>query len=75
MSVNWHDLLLVWLHDPPDQVLDLQGVLRRAARYARAACGFQYSGTPSCGSCETKSLVYGAISALPILTLEGVTRG
>jgi len=43
MSVNWHDLLLAWLHEPPDQVLEPQGSPTRAARYASAVFGHQYS--------------------------------
>jgi len=27
MSVNWHDLLLAWLHEPPDQVLEPRDLL------------------------------------------------
>ena len=42
MSVNWHDLLLAWLREPPDQVLEPQGSLTRAARYASAVFGYQY---------------------------------
>src|SRR5262249_41963596 len=42
MSVNWHDLLLAWLHEPPDQVLEPQGSPTRAARYASAVFGHQY---------------------------------
>src|SRR5215468_5678341 len=43
MSVNWHDLLLAWLHDPPDQVWESQGAPTRAVRYAGAVFGREYT--------------------------------
>ncbi|HVC96167.1 MAG TPA: type III-B CRISPR-associated protein Cas10/Cmr2 [Pirellulales bacterium] len=38
MSVSWRDLILAWMHDPPDKALDIPGHVSRAARYAHAAC-------------------------------------
>ncbi|HUY35538.1 MAG TPA: type III-B CRISPR-associated protein Cas10/Cmr2 [Pirellulales bacterium] len=34
----WHDLLRVYLHDPPDKALSIQNHRSRAARYASVAC-------------------------------------
>lgn len=39
-SVNWHELLRVWLHDPVDKALDIRGHEARAARYASRALGW-----------------------------------
>jgi CRISPR-associated protein Cmr2 len=39
MTVNWCDLVLAWLYDPPDTVLNLSGVRARAAHYASIALG------------------------------------
>lgn len=37
MGTDWQKMLLCYLHDPPDKALDIQGHLRRAARYATIA--------------------------------------
>jgi CRISPR-associated protein Cmr2 len=39
MSIEWEDVLLAYLHDPPDKALALGGHLARAARYAEAVLG------------------------------------
>lgn len=39
-SVDWHELLRVWLHDPVDKALDIRGHEARAARYASRALGW-----------------------------------
>jgi CRISPR-associated protein Cmr2 len=36
---SWDDLLLAYLHDPPDKALDIRGHAQRACRYASAAVG------------------------------------
>ncbi len=45
MSIDWEDLLLSYLHDPPDKALDIRGHERRAARYASAALGYEVTAT------------------------------
>lgn len=40
MSDIWNDLLLAFLHDPPDKALDIRGHEKRAVQYASAAFGF-----------------------------------
>ena len=37
MKQDWGDLLLAFLHDPPDKALDVRGHVGRACRYASAA--------------------------------------
>ena len=39
-SVDWHELLRVWLHDPVDKALDIRTHEARAARYASHALGW-----------------------------------
>ena len=39
MRQSWDDLLVAFLHDPPDKALDVPGHLHRACRYASAAVG------------------------------------
>ena len=39
-SIDWHELLRVWLHDPVDKALDIRGHEARAARYASRALGW-----------------------------------
>ena len=39
-SVDWHELLRVWMHDPVDKALDIRGHEARAARYASRALGW-----------------------------------
>jgi CRISPR-associated protein Cmr2 len=39
MAVSWQELLMIYLHDPPDKALDIKGHLGRASRYASAALG------------------------------------
>ncbi|MCS7078854.1 MAG: type III-B CRISPR-associated protein Cas10/Cmr2 [Chloracidobacterium sp.] len=39
MPVSWTDLLLAYLHDPPDKALDIRGHEKRAADLARIALG------------------------------------
>jgi CRISPR-associated protein Cmr2 len=39
-SVDWHELLRVWLHDPVDKALDIRSHEARAARYASRALGW-----------------------------------
>ncbi len=39
MSTSWRDLLVAWLHDPPDKALDIRGHVSRARKYATAALG------------------------------------
>ena len=36
MPTDWEDVLLAYLHDPPDKPLALAGHVVRAARYAAA---------------------------------------
>lgn len=43
MATNWRDLLVAWLHDPPDKALDIHRHQARARRYAAAALGDQVS--------------------------------
>lgn len=43
MTVDWRDLLVAWLHDPPDKALDIRSHQGRARRYAAAALGDQVS--------------------------------
>jgi CRISPR-associated protein Cmr2 len=35
MAVNWSDLLLAYLHDPPDKALSIRGHVPRARDYAK----------------------------------------
>jgi CRISPR-associated protein Cmr2 len=37
MALDWNDLLVSYLHDPPDKALDIRGHESRAASYAGAA--------------------------------------
>lgn len=37
MSTSWRDLLVAWLHDPPDKALDIRGHVSRARKYVTAA--------------------------------------
>lgn|GEM_PF-5653337 len=37
MSFDWADLILAYLHDPPDRALSIRGQHDRALRYARLA--------------------------------------
>jgi CRISPR-associated protein Cmr2 len=37
MGLDWNDLLLAYLHDPPDKALDIRGHEKRAERYAQVA--------------------------------------
>lgn len=39
-SVDWHELLRVWMHDPVNKALDIRGHEARAARYASRALGW-----------------------------------
>jgi CRISPR-associated protein Cmr2 len=39
MRQDWNDLLVAFLHDPPDKALDIRGHVRRACRYASVAVG------------------------------------
>ena len=39
MQQSWDDLLVAFLHDPPDKALDIRGHVQRACRYASAAVG------------------------------------
>ena len=39
-SVDWHELLRVWLHDPVDKALDIRTHEPRAARYSSRALGW-----------------------------------
>ncbi len=39
MQQDWDDVLVAFLHDPPDKALDIRGHVRRACRYASAAVG------------------------------------
>jgi CRISPR-associated protein Cmr2 len=39
MTIHWRDVLVAYLHDPPDKALDIRGHERRARRYAQAALG------------------------------------
>lgn len=39
MQQSWDDLLLAFLHDPPDKALDVRGHVERACRYASVAVG------------------------------------
>jgi CRISPR-associated protein Cmr2 len=39
MHQSWDDLLLAFLHDPPDKALDLRAAAQRACRYASTAVG------------------------------------
>jgi CRISPR-associated protein Cmr2 len=39
MQQSWDDLLVAFLHDPPDKALDIRGHVQRACRYASAALG------------------------------------
>ncbi|MFZ5588002.1 MAG: type III-B CRISPR-associated protein Cas10/Cmr2 [Thermodesulfobacteriota bacterium] len=41
MPINWNDLLLAYLHDPPDKALDIKGHLSRAEKCASVAIGRQ----------------------------------
>ncbi len=43
MTANWRDILVAWLHDPPDKALDIARHQARARRYAAAALGDQVS--------------------------------
>lgn len=43
MTTNWRDLLVAWLHDPPDKALDIHRHQARARRYASVALGDQVS--------------------------------
>ncbi len=36
---TWFELLLAWMHDPPDKALDIRGHEGRARQYASAAAG------------------------------------
>jgi CRISPR-associated protein Cmr2 len=40
-SAQWNDLLLSWMHDPPDKALAIPGHEARAARYISMAVGRQ----------------------------------
>ncbi len=37
MRISWRDLILAWLHDPPDKALSIVDHVSRARRYAREA--------------------------------------
>ena len=39
MSTDWEQVLLAYLHDPPDKAADIQGHVARACRYAGVALG------------------------------------
>ena len=39
MSCDWADLILTYLHDPPDRALSIRGQHQRALRYARLVLG------------------------------------
>lgn len=39
METDWNDLLISFLHDPPDKALDIRGHVKRAMRYTSAALG------------------------------------
>lgn len=43
LSVDWEDLVKVFLHDPPDKALGVQRHEQRATRYLEAALGSQVS--------------------------------
>ncbi|HEV3003475.1 MAG TPA: type III-B CRISPR-associated protein Cas10/Cmr2, partial [Pirellulales bacterium] len=43
MGVSWRDLILAWLHDPPDKALSIADHVTRARRYATAATGVEVS--------------------------------
>src|SRR5262249_23711449 len=39
MPTDWEDLLLAYLHDPPDKALDIKGHVARARRYVGVVLG------------------------------------
>lgn len=39
MTIDWNDLLLAYLHDPPDKALDIRGHVPRARDHAKIALG------------------------------------
>jgi CRISPR-associated protein Cmr2 len=39
MPIDWEDVLLAYLHDPPDKALDIPAHVRRACRYAATVLG------------------------------------
>src|SRR5205085_1106228 len=43
MPFSWRDLILAWLHDPPDKALSIADHVARARRYAEAATGMPVS--------------------------------
>ncbi len=45
MAVDWNDLLLAYLHDPPDKALSIRGHVPRARNNARIAVGDHVSRT------------------------------
>jgi CRISPR-associated protein Cmr2 len=65
MPADWEDVLLAYLHDPPDKALDIRGHVSRACRYAGEVLG-RPVGPPDFG--KHADHVGSAVERLPMPT-------
>ena len=68
MAIDWEDLLLVYLHDPPDKALDIRGHEGRAAKYATSALGREVSVQELHGGSRLPDQLASIVERLPMPT-------
>ncbi|MGQ9575778.1 MAG: type III-B CRISPR-associated protein Cas10/Cmr2 [Thermoguttaceae bacterium] len=69
MSCDWSDLVVAYLHDPPDKALAISGHEKRACRYATLAAGRQVSSKDLHG---TEDQLASSIERLPMPSGEAL---
>ncbi|MEW6263974.1 MAG: type III-B CRISPR-associated protein Cas10/Cmr2 [Thermodesulfobacteriota bacterium] len=65
MGIDWDDLMLAFLHDPPDKALRIKGHEFRGARYASAALGEEITKTKLHDYSRTEDQLASMIERLP----------
>lgn len=68
MRVDWTDLVLAYLHDPPDKALGIRGHEERASRYASAALKTPVSKDTLHGGTRTEDQLASIVERLPMPT-------
>lgn len=68
ISLDWNDLLISFLHDPPDKALSIKGHENRAARYVSAAVGREVSRDELHGGTRTEDILASIAERLPMPT-------
>lgn len=69
MSCDWSDLVVAYLHDPPDKALAISGHEKRACRYARVALGAEVKREDLRG---TEDQLASSIERLPMPSAEAL---